>query len=166
MITKQLIADIKGSLNSVRTNYEAHKEAYETLEKMITSEVARRGTKECFKDRKSASMGLLWTFRSLNFHCTFIEHLLLPEKLTPKDACRQTYQKVLAQYHGWVVSGTFNRALGWVCPAEDKLIRSFGYASREDLQPQLERFVKSARPLLNQILAHLDKEGVNFPDKV
>lgn len=67
---------------------------------------------------------------------------------------------------GWVVAGTFNRALGWVCPSEEKLMKAFGFASKVDLRPGLERFVAAARPILNQIIAHLDKEGVNFPDKV
>ena len=100
LITKQLIADISNSLKNVRLNWEANKEEYHTVEKMITTEVAKRGTKECFKDKKSAAMATLWSFRSLNFHCTFIEHLLLPDNLSPKDACKQTYQKVLAMYHG------------------------------------------------------------------
>lgn len=164
MIAGQLKSDINNSLTTVLKQYNANKEEYSTIEKMIAAEVKKRGTKECFKDKTSACIGQLWTYRALNFLCTYMEHLNTG-KLTPPECGKKTYKDVLEMYHGFFARTAVGNMMGW-CPTREEMIKAFGFKTNEEMVAASKRYVVLLRPLLNHAIAIMDKNGVNFPDKV
>ena len=159
----QLKGDINNSLTTVKKQYEANPEAFVTIEKMIATEVKVRGKKECFKDKTSACIGQLWTYRAMNFLCTYMEHLI--EGLTPSECGKQTYKEVLQMYHGFFARTAVGNMMGW-CPSREDMIKSFKFKTNEEMVTASKRYIAVLRPLLNQAIAIMDKNGVNFPDKV
>ena len=164
ILASQLSGDINNSLGNVENQYNAHKTEYCTIERMLAAEVARRGTQECFKDKQSACRGTLWSYRALNFACRFLE-LFAEGKQKPGDCARQTYKEVLERYHGFLLRQVVGKAIAWTSSAEE-IVAKFGFATRQEACVAIQRYVGALKPILAQILAALDANGVNFPDKV
>ena len=164
MLAGQLKGDINNSLNTVKKQYEANKEKFTTIEKMIELEVKTRGKKECFKDKTSACIGQLWTYRAMNFLCTFMEYLV-KGGLTPGQCGKQTYKDCLERYHGWLARTAVGNAMGW-CPTRENIIEKFLFETDAEMIEAANRYIAVLRPLLNQVIAIMDKNDVNFPDKV
>ena len=164
MLAGQLKGDINNSLTTVKKQYDANKDKFVTIEQMIEIEVKARGKKDCFKDKTSACIGQLWTYRALNFLCTFMEYMV-KGNLTPSQCGKQTYKDCLERYHGWLARTAVGNAMGW-CPTREKIIESFLFKTQEEMAEAANRYIAVLRPLLNQVIAIMDKNDVNFPDKV
>ena len=56
-------------------------------------------------------------------------------------------------------------AMGW-CPTRENIIEKFLFGTDAEMIEAAKRYIAVLRPLLNQEIAIMDKNDVNFPDKV
>mmetsp|Transcript_12610 Transcript_12610/g.14464 ORF Transcript_12610/g.14464 Transcript_12610/m.14464 type:complete len:220 (-) Transcript_12610:66-725(-) len=164
VLSGQLGGALEHDLAKIRKHWEQNKTDYVTLDSMVQKEVEKLGKEQCLAVKDVAMKGLLWSTRTLNFICTFLEKVLaFPDK--GGIACaKETYAETLQPFHGWIGSTTFSGALSWV--QDDNLADKFKYDSKEEMAKVLKSCCEQLRPLIEHNFAILDKYDVHFTYKV
>lgn len=111
--------------------------------------------------------GLLWLLRAMRFVERLIRSLSSSKEVTVSEAATDAYNAVLKPYHGWVTYGVFQAAMSALPLSvnRESLVATLG-GGEETLAEEGTALVEALGPLLGQVLAFLEAEGCNFPDKV
>lgn len=91
----------------MRTRYNADPEKSATLELLVENE---KGEK-----KRTATEGLLWLLRGLDFTCKALQNVQGNKTLELKDAFTEAYGVTLKQYHNFIVKGVFSVRPYGVC---------------------------------------------------
>ena len=97
-----LKGDIGNSIKTVRVANEAAKK--ETIQELVSAEIAERSLETCRKDKKTATIGALWLYRAVSFLLTLLAKINEGPERVPSECGGETYEECLRQYHGWMTS--------------------------------------------------------------
>lgn len=165
MISSQLGGDLENNITKINRHYEANKEKYVTLERMVMTELETKGKEALLAEKDVAVKGVLWLTRTLNFICTLLEKLCEAKGTDAATCAQQTYSETLEPYHGWFGRTTFSSTLGWITDTE-KLLQLFGFSSEEEFKQVAIQLTTKLRPFISHNFALLDKYDVHFKYKV
>lgn len=132
-------SDLNGNITKVRTKYDSDPQAFETLQKIVLAEAGS-------KDR-TATQGLLWLKRGLEFTAMGILRSLnnMSEELA--DSFIEAYKLTLKPLHGFVVRGAFNLAMK-ACPYRKDFYEKLG-GSNEKVLKELREWADALQNQLN-----------------
>lgn len=163
MSGRQLKSDLEGNINHIKNGNTAAPAA--TLNDLIAARIAAVGLKKVKKESSGPVLGLLWFTRGVNFICTLIEKIASDDSQTPSAHASATYKEVLKPYHGWLTSKFCGTMMG-SCPSKDSIMQKFGYATWDEAKVAMANYVAVMRPVVQSLLATLEANQANFPDKV
>jgi len=104
MVATQLKQDITNSAQTVRKAHLKNPAATGTLQDLVAHEVSSVGLETVRYDKKSGTIGLLWSKRAVEFIAVFLR--LIATKAESAGQCaKDTYEVVLRKYHGWATAG-------------------------------------------------------------
>ncbi|KAF8326849.1 glycolipid transfer protein domain-containing protein [Cantharellus anzutake] len=129
-------ADISGNITKVRTRYLAAPTISATLESLVENE---KGEK-----KRTATEGLLWLLRGLQFTCIALQRSVADKKEELSISFTKAYEDTLKKFHNFVVRPIFALAMK-ACP------------SRADFYPKLGSPPDKVETELIAWLAALDK---------
>ena len=97
---------LKGDIgNSIKTVRDANEKApAESVQALVSAEIAARGLETCRKDKKTATIGALWLYRAVSFLLTLLSKINEGPERVPSECGAETYEECLRQYHGWMTS--------------------------------------------------------------
>jgi len=151
--------DVNGNIERLHKRFITSAAEYETLYKIIESEVEKND----HTDNSSCTKGLLWLKRAMQFLVELLRILHADKNASVSTAANAAYEKVLQPYHGWLTSGVFWGALKLV-PTRESLFQKLGESS--SLEEDMGSFVSQFDAVLSKIHTYMDSNGLNFPDKV
>eukprot|EP00922_Rhytidocystis_sp_ex-Travisia-forbesii_P041204 GHVS01061520.1.p2 GENE.GHVS01061520.1~~GHVS01061520.1.p2 ORF type:complete len:224 (-),score=35.78 GHVS01061520.1:1404-2075(-) len=165
LVSSNLKKDIENSSSKVMLAVETHKEERQYLEEFIVHEIDQRGVQVIRKDSTSGVKNLLWMKRALDFIMSFLELLMLGDPdISSKVCATQAYDKVLKDYHGWLVSNMVTMSFN-LCPTRGNLLDKLGF-SEGDAKDKATSLMACVRPVLDEVHGFLEKHECNFPDKI
>ena len=163
-VVNQLKGDLNNSIKTVRLVYAQNTTGNAGIQTMITNEIQNKTLQKVRKDTKTATIGLLWMKRAMQFMLEFLKNIVANVDKPTKQCAQETYAAVLKPYHGWLTSKAVGLTMGWT-PAKADLIQKFGYTD-ETFQIKMSEFLAVFEPIIMTIHNFLDGIGANFADKV
>eukprot|EP00922_Rhytidocystis_sp_ex-Travisia-forbesii_P041202 GHVS01061518.1.p1 GENE.GHVS01061518.1~~GHVS01061518.1.p1 ORF type:complete len:243 (-),score=38.49 GHVS01061518.1:564-1292(-) len=166
VVSSNLKKDIENSSGKVMLAVESFKDERQFVDEFILHEIQQRGVQDIRKDSTSGVKNLLWMKRALDFIISFLELLMLGDPESSSKACAtKAYDKVLKDYHGWLVSNMVTMSFN-LCPAREKLLQKLGFSDKVDAHDKASSLMACVRPVLDQVHTFLEKYDCNFPDKI
>ncbi|KAJ5115762.1 hypothetical protein N7456_000110 [Penicillium angulare] len=104
---KLVIDDLNGNITKVRTRMLAAPAESQTLQDLVLNELKT--------GKHTATEGLLWLCRGIEFTVESLHHNLQNPSVELKDSFNAGYAATLSKHHGWLAKKAFGVALGW-CP--------------------------------------------------
>ncbi|OMJ16509.1 Pleckstrin homology domain-containing family A member 8 [Smittium culicis] len=135
-------SDISGNIIKVTKKYESDKVRYDTLQKIVLSEAQT-------KDR-TATQGLLWLKRGLDFAATAIVKNLETVGEELSTSFSKAYDETLKQFHSFLIRPVFSLAMR-ACPKSADFYNKIG----GDSQTTKDELLVWAKALKN-LIAILD----------
>ncbi len=162
MIASVLANDIGNSVKTARLHWDSTPNL--TLQQLITNEVQTRGLQEIRKDKKSASIGILWMYRAAGFFVELLSDMQKnPSKQTHTSA-QEIYAAKLYPYHAWFTSKIVGSAMK-TCPWRHKLLENVGH-TEESFCRLCNQFAIVIHPVIASIEETIQSNNINFDDKV
>eukprot|EP00922_Rhytidocystis_sp_ex-Travisia-forbesii_P041208 GHVS01061528.1.p1 GENE.GHVS01061528.1~~GHVS01061528.1.p1 ORF type:complete len:268 (-),score=35.54 GHVS01061528.1:125-889(-) len=166
MVSSNLKKDIENSSSKVVLALEKFKDEGQYIEEFILFEIQQRGVEELRKDSTCGVKNLLWMQRALDFIMSFLELLMMGGPETSSKACAiEAYDKVLKNYHGWLVSRMVTMSFN-LCPARQNLLEKLGFPDEADAKSKAAGLMASVRPVLDEVHKLLESQNCIFPDKI
>ncbi|OMJ11634.1 Pleckstrin homology domain-containing family A member 8 [Smittium culicis] len=131
-------SDISGNITKVTKKYESDKVRYDTLQKIVLSEAQT-------KDR-TATQGLLWLKRGLDFAATAIIKNLEAAGEELSVSFSKAYDETLKQFHSFLIRPVFSLAMR-ACPKSTDFYNKIG----GDSQTTKDELLVWAKALKNLI---------------
>lgn len=164
-LASQLKGDIDNSANNLLKSYKLFPADRATLDALIGHEIKTRGYDAVRADRESGTVGLLWAKRSIDFVVMYLDLLSTRPDLDAGSCAQQTYDKVLAPYHGWLTSTFVSTVMGFA-PAREDVYAKLGLDKLPDANAAAREFVVHAKRTMGQVQRVFDSHKADFPDKV
>lgn len=167
-VSNILKKDIVDHLNEIETVYKADPVANDKLLTCIENEIRALGREaKALRTGSTATRGLLWVLRTLDFIAHFMSGMADPlyAGKNPADVARGAYTLVLKPYHGWLISNVVRMALG-VVPSRERLIVNFGFPSEEAARDDINNVARFLRPVIDNLYVWMRQNRLDFPDKV
>ncbi|KAJ2379183.1 hypothetical protein IW150_000342 [Coemansia sp. RSA 2607] len=140
-------SDISGNIEKIRTKHASNPAEFSTLQKIVLAEA---GTKD-----RTATQGLLWLKRGLEFTAEGISRNLENKSDELSKSFTEAYEKTLKQFHNFIVKGVFNVAM-MACPARADFYKKLG-DSEEAVTPGLQEWVQALQNLLRILNAFYEQ---------
>ncbi|KAJ1813638.1 hypothetical protein LPJ75_003102, partial [Coemansia sp. RSA 2598] len=134
-------SDIEGNIGKVRAKFLTNPLQYDTLEKIITAEA---GTKD-----RTATQGLLWLKRGLDFTAKGIARNIAQPGEELSESFTEAYRLTLKEFHNFIIKGVFNMAMK-ACPARKDFYAKLG-GSYEDIVDDLRVWVDALQKLVDSL---------------
>jgi len=125
LMASQLKGDIMNSSGTVKKVYLKHPDKCTDLESLIKFELGAVGKDKVRTDKTTGIIGMLWAKRAVQFIMVYLDLLGTRPDLNSSQCARQTYDTVLAKYHGWFTSKAIGAAMG-MAPARDEIFLKLG----------------------------------------
>lgn len=164
ILAKQLKGDILNSAETVKKAFLKNPDKCGSLRGMMEFELATMGRDKVRVDKSTGVIGMLWAKRAVQFIMVFLELLGSRPDLAAGACARETYERVLSKYHGWLTSKAVGSVMGLAPSREDifaKLELSAATASAK-----IAELVTTIRVVVDNLDAVLAKGDCDFPDKV
>jgi hypothetical protein len=165
LMASQLKGDILNSSGTVKKAYLKSPGNCDTLEHLIEYELKTIGKDKCRTDKSTGIIGLLWAKRAVQFIMVYLDLLGTRGDLSSSACARQTYETVLAKYHGWFTSKTLSGLMG-LAPSRDDIFLKLGLKPGPDASKAIAEMVAITSQIVSTIQGLLDKYDLDFPDKV
>ncbi|KAH3663748.1 hypothetical protein OGAPHI_005150 [Ogataea philodendri] len=139
--------DMTGNIQKVRAKLLESPDKTGTLQDLILSEVTDK--------KKTATQGLLWLCRGLQFTAVAMRETVS----RPKDELNKTftdaYGKTLTKYHTMLIRPIFKLAMK-ACPYRADFFAKLG-ADQEKVAQQLEEWLSALEKIVAEIMAFFEK---------
>ena len=163
MMASQLKGDIMNSSSSVKKAFLKAPEQCGTLDALIQQELRVLGRDKIRVDKTAGCIGLLWAKRAVQFIMVYLDLLGTRPDLNSSACARQTYETVLAKYHGWFTSKALGAAMG-MAPTREDIFLKLGL--KTEPQKQIAELIAVLARAVGAIQALLNKYNLDFDDKV
>ncbi|KAI8871180.1 glycolipid transfer protein [Ramicandelaber brevisporus] len=119
-----VIKDMNGNIAKIRTKYLTSPTTLDSLQKIILAEKAEKTT--------TATQGLLWLKRGLEFTCKALRHNVANPTVELDTSFNTAYGETLRNYHNFIIRGVFAVAMK-ACPTRAYFYEKLGpdYATVE-----------------------------------
>ncbi|GMM27892.1 hypothetical protein DAMA08_006080 [Martiniozyma asiatica (nom. inval.)] len=135
-------SDMNGNISKVRTKYLSEPDKCATLQQLILTEVSQ--------GKKTATQGLLWLTRGLQFTCNAIQKLLANEDWELSKCFEKSYSETLSKFHSFVVKPVFKLAMK-ACPYKKDFIAKLGEPT-EKVMEQMKEWVDGLDKIVSDIM--------------
>jgi hypothetical protein len=163
MMASQLKGDILNSAGTVRKVFLKYPDKCATLQELVQFELKTIGRDKVRKDKATGIIGMLWAKRAVQFIMVLLE-LLVTTSNSSSQCARDTYDRVLAKYHGWVTSSLVGPLMSLV-PSKPDIFAKLGLKP-EEANKRTSEIVAVLRVVEAEIQRILDENDLDFPDKV
>ncbi|SCU93024.1 LAME_0F02388g1_1 [Lachancea meyersii CBS 8951] len=137
--------DLTGNITKIRKRYNAAPAESATLQDLVVSE---RGS-----GHKSASEGLLWLNRGLQFTAQALRETVDHPELELTKTFTDAYNKTLTKYHGMLVRPVFKLAMK-ACPYRKDFFAKLG-ADQEKVNAQLQVWLEALEKIVEILLGFM-----------
>jgi len=148
-----VVSDISGNIKKVRDRHLAVPAKSETLQDLARNEVA--------EGQKTATEGLLWLLRGLDFTAKALQASQVDLKLSLSEAFKKAYGETLEKYHNFFVKKGIGLALS-ACPSRELLYTKLkedpngeAPATDEELNEELTKWLNALDEIVVKINAFL-----------
>lgn len=138
-------SDLNGNIEKLRKRMLAFPAQSETLQDLVNNE---RG-----QGKKTASEGLLWLTRGLQFTAQAMRETVENPQLEMSDTFNAAYKKTLSKYHGMLVRPIFKLAMK-ACPYRKDFFAKLG-ADQEKVNAQLNAWLAALEKIVDILLEFL-----------
>ncbi|XP_011080077.1 glycolipid transfer protein 1 isoform X1 [Sesamum indicum] len=149
-------SDIGGNITRLENKYLTNPTKYEHLYSMVQEEVDAKTA----KGSSSCTNGLLWLTRAMDFLVELFRNLIHHQDWAMSQACTDSYNKTLKQWHGWLASSSFTVAMK-LAPDRTKFLEVVG--GKGDVNSDIEKFCATFAPFLEEnhkFLASVGMDGL------
>ncbi|KZV83025.1 glycolipid transfer protein [Exidia glandulosa HHB12029] len=142
--------DLQGNITKVRARYDAKPTESKTLESLVKNEWAT-------EKKRTATEGLLWLLRGLNFTCTALRssHANPSEELAA--SFNKSYEGTLKKHHSFVVRPLFTVAMK-ACPYRADFYAKLG-SPQEKVNTELGAWTAALDAIVKRLEAFYEKGG-------
>jgi len=134
-----VISDMNGNIKKIQERYDAEPEKSKTLQELVENETAEK--------KKTASEGLLWLNRGLEFTCLALEDNAADGSKELDKSFGHSYENTLKKHHNFVVKGIFSVALK-ATPYRKEFYKKFG-DDEPKVNAQMNSWLKGLRVIVN-----------------
>ena len=136
-----------------------------TLQSIMTAVIRDKGGVEGVRTSKEPTTckSILWLNRATTFITMFIRGI--HDGKESKVASSTAYDTILKPYHGFMTKKVVGTAMG-LCPSADVIRTKFNLPDEAAAAEQMGAFLALMEPLTAAVLALIEKNGLNFDDKV
>ncbi|KAL0576348.1 hypothetical protein V5O48_005646 [Marasmius crinis-equi] len=154
-----VVSDLTGNINKVRARYDADPTKSSTLELLVENE---KGEK-----KRTATEGLMWLLRGLDFTCKALKHAQANKGEELSKAFTTGYDQTLKKFHSFLVKGIFSMAMK-ACPyradfyaklAADK--EGGPAVSQEKVSEELDKWLAALDSIVKRMENFYEKGGHN-----
>lgn len=138
--------DMNGNITKIRTKLTQDPIGSASLEKLILSEV---------NGSKTATQGLLWLTRGLEFTCEAMKKLIENEDWELSKCFEKSYSETLSKYHSFLIKPVFKLAMK-ACPYKADFYKKLG-EPLDLVKTQLKEWVKHLSEVVLQIMEFFKK---------
>ncbi|KAJ3054523.1 hypothetical protein HK097_001598 [Rhizophlyctis rosea] len=121
-------SDLQGNVNKIRAKYLENPTKYNTLQNLVIAERA--------EGKKTATEGLLWLKRGLEFTATGLRRNLNDKNEELNVSFQRAYEQTLSQYHNFLVKPVFSLAMK-ACPYRKDFYAKLGSNTDEVYEAML-----------------------------
>lgn len=146
-------SDIGGNIQRLDTCYQSSPSSFVALYDIVRKDMANNVTRLA----SSNTNALLWLTRAMDFLTAMLRNLGQHEEWTLYESALAAYNDNLKKYHGWIAQAAFKMALN-LAPDRKTFYDKLGAG---DVNGDMDRFVSSFWPLLEENHAFLKKIGVD-----
>ncbi|PVV02807.1 hypothetical protein BB560_002729 [Smittium megazygosporum] len=136
-------SDISGNIKKVLAKYNTDPKKFDTLQKIILSEA---GSKD-----KTATQGLLWLKRGLDFCATALLSSINDVTEELKTSFSKAYEATLKRFHNFLIRPIFSLAMQ-ACPSRDTFYKKLG-ADFETIKDELYIWCKALKEQVDTLSA-------------
>lgn len=138
--------DMNGNITKIKQKLTKDPIGSATLEKLILSEVG---------GDKTATQGLLWLTRGLEFTCEAMAKVIENPEWELSKAFEKSYSETLSKYHSFLIKPVFKLAMK-ACPYRTDFFKKLGEPYDKVLE-QLTAWVKGLKEVVSQIMEFFKK---------
>lgn len=135
-------SDMTGNITKIRTKLLENPAANGTLQDLILGEAAGKS--------KTATQGLLWLSRGLQFTSQAMRETVDNPSLELTKTFTDAYSKTLSKYHGMMIRPIFKLAMK-ACPYRKAFFEKLG-ADQDKVNKQLEEWLKALEAIVQIIM--------------
>lgn len=133
--------DMNGNITKIKNKLTKDPIGSNTLEKLILSEVG---------GDKTATQGLLWLTRGLEFTCQAMQKALDNQDWELSKCFEKSYSETLSQYHSFLIKPVFKLAMK-ACPYRADFFKKLG-DPLDTVVAQLKAWVQGLAAVVTQIM--------------
>jgi hypothetical protein len=136
------------------------------VEAAIATEISERGRDAVRRDKQSVAQAVLWIYRSMAYIARLVE-LLVGSSHEVAECAKEAYNQVLKPYHGMLIATVVRGVMSMVPSSRAQLYGALKLGGDEQAAQRALKQVHSVMvPVLGQLLALLNRQQVNYTDKV
>lgn len=153
--------DVNGNITRLRNRQASDPSKYWDLFSMARTEVQSGDA----ASSQSATKGILWLKRAMEFVAALLQRLCDDQNLTLAVAASNAYTDTLYEYHGWMTSTAFTIALKLV-PSREAFFAKFELAEGADMVVQMQDCLLAFKPMLLRVHHFLVNADLDDPARV
>ncbi|KAJ2724307.1 hypothetical protein GGI07_002081 [Coemansia sp. Benny D115] len=135
--------DLNGNIAKIRAKYDSDPAAFNTLQKIVLAEAVPDSSG---KLDRTATQGLLWLNRGLEFTAHGVSNNLKNTKAEVSDSFVIAYGNTLKQFHNFIVKGIFSLAIK-ACPSREDFYKLLG-SDLEEVTKRLAVWVDALQDIV------------------